>query len=258
MKVSEMTEGLPPKILIYGPPGTGKTAFAMTAGASAQLLDLDKGWTTARSLKDAFTARRQEVDVLGFYEDDPKKALAFVRCKTKLMEIAELCYQGKYPFKVLVVDSLTALSEFALRFIMGNSGGIYYPATGALRPPEIQHWGLAISEVSNFLLILRSLPIAVVLIAHSHRDQMVEAGGNKQDIIEVAVFGKNLPSKVPAYFDEVLFSKVVEEGGGKRDFVLQTQPTSIVQARTRSQIPDRYSMRGGLPSLLETYYSYKI
>lgn len=237
-KLSEMQQIVAPKIVLYGEPRTGKTAWVMTGGEHVQLLDLDKGYRTGLYLKDKFLDERRKVDVISCYEDDPAKAKAFSQAQMELMRIADACLKGTYPFKVLAIDSLSALADFSLRQIMASSGGF-------TAKKEYQHWGIAISQIENILLILRSLPIAVVLIAHSKQKEI-----NGVEKTVVGVFGQELPNTVVKYFDEVFYSKVVYGPSNTVQYKIQTKPTPMLVAGSRTNQGDDIDMNLGLKDTL--------
>lgn len=233
----------PPKILLYGPPGTGKTAFATSAGAGTQIIDLDLGIRTASTFKDSWTSSRSKIDVIQISDSNPLIASSLQILKSKLLTISDQCSKSTYPYRLLVVDSLSAIGDMAMRSVMSNSGGLD-------NKREIQHWGLAIKEVENCIFILRTLPIAVILIAHAQRDKI-----GTQDIVEVAIFGKNLPSGILRHFDEVWFSYIEPGPGGKDKYRVQTSSDAIKTARTRSQISSFDTSNGLLPLLTSMNWS---
>jgi hypothetical protein len=232
-----------PKILIYGAFGTGKTALAMTLGKRLQLLDFDDGVVTGAGIHDKFLEARMSVDIKQFLETEPGRALAFIKGKAAILDIVNQCNKKTYPFQALCLDSLTTMFEAAMRYILGSSGKLSSIDRPVI-PPEIQHWGLAFNEITQVLLYLRTLPIPVVLIAHQQKD-MVDG----QSMVEVAIPGKNMPDKIPGYFDEVWYMKS-QTIGKNTSYVVQTLSTTNTRARTRYGIPDNTDVSIGLEALL--------
>jgi hypothetical protein len=237
-----------PKILIYGKPGTGKTAFSTTMADVTQVIDFDGGLLTCKSFPDKFQPQRLKLfeeggpfkHVRECFEDDPSKATAFNKAMSILKDISEEERSGKYLPRILVIDSLTTLADFAVRAVLFNNGMLG-------KAPQIQHWGLAIISIEEFLMLVRCLrKTVVILLAHTDSD-MVE--GVMQ--ANIAVPGQKLPSKITSYFDEILYAKTVNGAAGKVDFVLQTRNTPSAVARTRANLPDKFNMDEGLSSMLK-------
>jgi len=221
----------PPKIILYGEGGVGKTCFVATYGEGLQLIDCNRGLLSAKTLKDKWTAERHKIDVVSCYESDPKRATAWGILKKTVLQIYEDCLKGIYPHKVLAIDSLTDVAEYALRGICGNSGSLGQPE----KVTQAQ-WGLAIAEVYNLFVYLRALPIPVVITAHT---MIVTIGTGKDAVTRqvLSIYGKNLAPNLINLFDEVDYVKtrIVQ---GKPEPYLQTMKDAFVQAKTRSQLVD--------------------
>lgn len=243
MKVADI-EMLPPKILLYGEVGVGKTALALTLGAKAQVLDLDGGLRTGLSITDSFRQDRMSVDVKSFRDHEPhKRAKAFAALKTAVYEIHNDLVNKRYQFKALIVDSLSSLADLAVNYVMFNSGKL-----GA--SPEIQHWGIAFTEIKNVLSVIYTLPIPVVVIAHE-QVKTVGSGAAKRDTLEIAIQGKNLPAQICRYFDEIWYMRSRPIGGGKFQYVLQTVNDDLLAARSRACLPNYTDTACGMWKLLE-------
>lgn len=238
MKLSEIKVKAP-KILIYGPAGTGKTACALTLGSRAHVVDMDDGLLTGLTLQDKWSEDRQQVDVVQFLEEDPRTARAFLSVKKHLMDVVNKARQGKWEFDALVIDSLTAMAEFAMRSVLASNGMLG-------NVPQIQHWQLAFTEVENIMIILRAMPCPVILIAH---DQVRTI--DEQDYVRIAIPGKNMPTKITRYFDEVFYSKVKTKGGGKREYLLQTRASGSIEAKSRGNLEALVDTSIGMTGILK-------
>lgn len=249
MKLSELAASKPkaPHILLYGEVGCGKTALALTLGQRAQLLDIDDGFMTGASLKDKHHAARIGVDVVQFPEPQPHlKATQFASVKRHVINSANALAGKRYPFSALIIDSLSSLAESAVAMVMANSSRIQ-------ETPEIQHWGMAFSEIKNVLAVVRAMDIVVVLIAHEQVKSIGE-GKTKRDTIEIAVQGKNLPSQICRYFDEIWYLDTRPAGGGKLKYTIKTLGDGTVPARSRLGLPDQTEVTDlDLWSLLAKY-----
>lgn len=228
-----------PKVLLWGDVGSGKTAYALTLGKRAQVIDLDEGLLTGVTLVDKFQPDRQAVDVKQFLEPAPhRQATVFAKVKAYVSEVAAACQSKKFEYDALIVDSLSALAEAALNFIMMNSGKLN-------QQPEIQHWGLAFSEIKNVIAVLRSLPVPVVLIAHE-QVKSFGSGVNKEEKLELAVSGKNLASQISRYFDEIWYMRVQPQGAGKNRYALQTISDGKIPCRSRCNLPNYFDTSIGM------------
>lgn len=244
MKLGEMTLARPPNILLYGPVGCGKTALALTLGERAQIADMDDGLKTGLSLKDSMYNMRTQVDVRQFLETNlPKTAVAFRGFKSFVYGLPADIQAKRWPFQALIIDSLTTWADAATKYIMSNGGRID-------DAPEIQHWGLSFNEITNVLGVIRTLPVPVILIAHE-QVKSIGKGLNAEEKLEIAVSGKNLPSKITRYFDEVWYMKAKPAGAGKMQYVVQTVSDDKKIARSRGCLPDNTDTSCGMWELLK-------
>jgi hypothetical protein len=237
MKLSEI-KLTAPHVIIHSPPGRGKTALALTLGSVAQVIDMDNGLRTGLTLQDKWTSHRHSVDVKQALEDNPGTAVAFKKARSYIEAAATDLRAGRWPYKALVVDSLTALAESAMYEVLSNNGMLG-------KQPQIQHWGLAQILVQQVLVTLRSMPCVVMLTAH----QVVrEIDG--VDVSDISVYGKNLPSKICGYFDEVWAMKIRFGAGTERQYLIQTTGSPSVIARTRDNVGDNLDANLGMIEIL--------
>lgn len=223
----------PPKILLMGTFGTGKTVFSTSLGSQTEVLDLNRGLRSAFMFKDEFSKERAETEVKQCWDEEPERAKVFPRVRSFVNGIASECKKGTYKKKILVVDSYTDLATESLRNVLDGAGILG-------KQPQIQHWGAAFLQLENLMYVLRTLPIVVILTSHIRR---VETGDTTTYILETP--GKNLPQKIPTFFDEVWCAKI----RGK-DYVLQTTGTSGMACRTRSGLENNTKQNVGLKEVL--------
>ncbi len=243
MKLSELPKK-PPHICVYGEVGCGKTALALTAGARAQVLDLDDGLLTGIHLDDKFKQDRLQVDVKQFLEPDPAhKATVFARVKQYIYGLPRDMKNGNWPYEVFIMDSLSTFADSAVQMIMGNSGRL-----GS--NPEIQHWGMAFTEIKNVLNVVKTFPCVVILIAHE-QVKVIGKPPNEEIKLELAVSGKNLPSQIARYYDELWYLRNRPTGGNKIQRVLQTAGRGSIAARSRDCLPDMTDTSIGMWGLLK-------
>lgn len=245
MNLKDAVQLTPPKVLLYGPAGTWKTTFSTTWGQETEILDLDKGLLSALKVQDSWTSQRHQVDVTPCYDVNPNSPTAFTSAKKRIFELSSLLSTKSYKKKLLVVDSLSALGDHAMRSILGNSGKIASLSQGKAIQVTQQEWGLAITEVKNVLTVLRSLPVAVVVVAHELTEQI-----DNTTRIKIWALGAKLPDELPTFFDEVWYSRVIGAGAERRA-VLQTVGTSSVIARSRGCLPDLWETKKGIQETLK-------
>lgn len=247
-----------PKIILMGPSGCGKTALACTLGKGAKLWAFESGYITALTLKDNFATQRNEVDLAGpvykgqstsYVEQTPMAPAAWVRFKTDLISFSNGAIldanKPDAPRCAHIFDSLTTMFEAAMRYVMANSGK-------PLGNPEIQHWGIAFTEVYNMLNIIRSLPGTAILLAHTQRDEVKKNKSDKegQQIIELAIPGKNFPSKVTAIFNEVWYMRMEQAAGNTFRRTLQTMSDPQISAKTQFQLGNNFDTNVGMTDIL--------
>lgn len=243
MKVGDLVDLGPPRILLYGEVGAGKTALSLTLGERAQIADLDGGVRTGVSLKDDFTSHRKAVDLRTFPEPEPhKKATVFAKFKNYVYGLGGDIQRKTFTYDALIIDSLSALADSAVHYIMSNSG----KTEGN---PELQHWGLAFTEIKNVLAVARSLPIVLVVTAHE-QVKSIGKGDSKEDKLEIALPGKNLASQICRYFDEIWYLRVRPSGGGKSQYLIQTRGNGAILARSRGGLADMTDTKVGMWELI--------
>ena len=230
----------PPKILLYGPPGAGKTAFVGTGGKNVQILDLDGGLRTLGTLKDQWSDNRKlALDAaIECHEENPRKALAFNKCRSYLMSVVDQCNQGKYPYKVLVLDSLTTMSEYAMRSILAANAMLG-------KNPQVQHWGARDIMFKEILIQIKALPSVVIVLAHQ------SLGSEEDQTYTPAIAGKQLPPLLHSQFDEILHCRVRKVAQGKVQHIIESQSQGDCLVRSRTNFPSPFEMDKGLEALLD-------
>jgi hypothetical protein len=245
MKLSEAYKNRPPKILMYGPPGSGKTALSLTLGKKLEVIDVANGLQTGLTLDDKFREDRGQVEVFSCTDIDQHWPRVFSR----LVKIKNEITSGSYPFKAVLIDDLSTLADMALRQVMLPllQDGKYRTKSGG---PELQHWGLAITQLKNLCFAIQNLPIITILNCHDMNEVM--PGTTDVYKKQIAVYGKNLPAHISGTFDELWYTYVKDEGGGKRSFRIQTFPSTYITCRSRNQVKDGIDQTLGMAEILLT------
>jgi len=198
---------------------------------------MDDNLDVAHGLKDNLSKDRLEVDVKQFIDANPiSQPTAFKKVKQYILSVQQMCQKGTYPFDVLCLDSLTALSVASQYEVMKNSGK-------AGDNPEIQHWGLLLTEIENVITYLRALPIPVIFICHEllltaeeSPNLKVEIGKNQGPSqiskVAIAIPGQKLPPKITRMFSEIWYMDIQNIGQGKSKILLRTLPTETITCRS--------------------------
>lgn len=248
IKLSELTDLTPPKLLIVGAPGTGKTANALTVGDAGEVLDLDRGLKTGLTLDDKWKSTRLKIDVTPCYDSNPKVPTAYRKYKDRLIAIANGCADGTYKKRVLITDSLTSLCDHSLRYVTSGKISTVFEAPKTTQP----EWGLAIAEVEQCMMILRQLPIAVIVLAHELPLIIPASPGVAEQVrIKVWAFGAKLPHKMPGFFEEIWNSNILIGGGNTRKYVFRTKGTSSIECKSRGNLEDQIDQDLGMVAILK-------
>lgn len=246
----------PPKILIYGPGGSGKTALVSQA-SNGYLFDFDDGMLTAKNMNDSFSSLRKSIEFDLYKDLNPSKPEGWKKAKEKLLQISEQCALKKWPFNCCVLDSFTGLSQAIQNDVMFNAGK-------PLGKPEIQHYGLIVSELENAMTLITSLSNTLVLIT-AHEMPILSRKGQighpEQDIFKMIPLcaGTKLGPKLPWMFDEVWYADR-NSIGGKTSYVVSGKPSSYNDSRTRSGFVEEFDHTNvGLVELLKKInYNYEV
>ncbi len=235
------------KILLVGPSGNGKTCLATTLGKRAVVLDLNRGLGSAMTLKDGLQEARGLCDVKNCWGGSPgdvwKRTASYVES-----------YVQRPERPALVIDGLSDLLEASLGEALGDAG---YAGGAKVTQPM---WGVAIAQVERLMWKLRSTNTVVVMLAHTQRimvDSLITPAGAfvklEEDVTKevLAVYGKALPQKIPAMFDEVWYLRTSGSSASQKRLV-QSQPSDVVECcKTRYQLPDGTSASLGMEKLLD-------
>ena len=156
---------------------------------------------------------------------------AYPRFLDRVNEIGALIDKGTCPFKTLVLDSGTTLSNICMNYVLRADGKPY-------TQPQIQHWGRQTALLETVFDQLTAWPLIKIVTAHIQRTQ----NDLLQTIEMLPLLTGKFAAKSAIYFDEVYFLEIERKTEGtekKLRAVCRTQSTpTLKQAKSRFGIPD--------------------
>ena len=239
MKLSDLEPSKNIKLLVFGDSGAGKTTFSCGFPAPLHVCDFDLKVTSAANYYQG-TDQLQGITYEQYPMDKSNPADSGRRFNNDMSELKKLARDGNFPYKTLVIDSLTTMSDRIMEYLMKENTGIKRTITKGGQAPALQDYGVFRIFMKQMIGELLSLPCNVIFTAHIEvlKDEMTGA------LLRVPMLTGKLAKELPIYFEEVYWAHVVGEGDKKRH-VAQTQSDS--KFNCRSQIK-------GLPKLIDLKY----
>ena len=208
------TAVLPPdklRVLVYGAVGSGKTRFAGTFPRPL-FLDTDRG---IRSLHSAGLS----IDYEDFADVEGAKVYEAALALVKQVDRAK--------YDTIVLDSLTTFAERTLDYVLKANNH-----TG--QNPTQPDWGMQITKIKEFLNVLVSTGLNVVVIAH----QFLAKDEVTQRTWAMPLVTGKLANRIGMYFDEMYHADSEEDRKTKQaTYQLQTKATGVFSARSRLDLP---------------------
>lgn len=217
MKLTHKAPSSTQRVLIYGPPKAGKTQLASSLASDFDLLwfDLENGYATLLKLPPDQQERIELISVpdtrtfpiaietmlkvmLGLRVEicEEHGKIGCQLCKKNEAPFASVCLNDLPPTCIVVVDSLTQLTNSAIANITKNQPDDY--------KMEFSDWGNLKTLVEKFLSHVQAAKYNIVCISHEEEVTM-EDGRAKI----VPVCGSSKSSRNTAkYFDHVVYCEV--------------------------------------------------
>lgn len=256
------------KLLLIGDAGSGKTgalASLIRSGYNLRILDFDNGLDILRHVLGDY--RPQPGQVIYETLTDKRKAaggkaivdgvpMAFAKAMDLLThwkmperkigertipayDLGKLTTWGEKD--VLVVDSMSFMSDAAMRHVLSANGRV-------MGPPQLQDWGEAIRMVEDTLGLLYSDAVKCHVIITSHIT-FVGGGDDGQGVSKgyPNTLGQKLPPKVGRYFNGVLLVKVKGVGANAKR-IIRTVSEGLVELKNPApnKVPSELDIQDGL------------
>lgn len=245
------------KLLFVGDSGSGKTgalASLAAAGYKVRILDLDNGVDVLRDLLTSGKYPASAIENVEYVTVTetmknvggkliPVKASVWQRVTSLLdkwkdgdLDLGPITSWDSQT--VLVIDSLTMLSDAALFYILAMNGRLG-------QHPHQSDWGLAQSLVENLFRMLYDDGVKCNVIVNCHIKPMGDENG--PDRYYPNTLGKALPPKVGRYFNTVLLAQSSGRGQNlKRQIFTVSQGTVECKNTAPSKVLPAYPLESGL------------
>lgn len=248
------------KMLYIGNSGAGKTgslASLAAAGYNLRILDLDNGLdvlknvlTAENSIYDKSAAERVQfitvTDPMRMVAGRliPKQPTVWSRTAGLLNNWVDPETKESFgpitswtPKEILVIDSLSMLSDAAMKFILGMNGRLG-------QRPQQSDWGSAQDLIESLIQMLYDESVKCNVIITSH---ITYIGPDGDQIGYPNTLGKALPPKLGRYFNSVLMARSQGQGSGLRRKIL-TNTSGIIELKNTApnKVKPEYPLETGL------------
>lgn len=194
-KLSEIPVTENKTVLAYGSSGAGKTVFACSFPGPIYVADFDGKVTSAAAFFKG-TPQAEQIE----YDNFSGKH-AYMQFVKKFNELGVIPAE-KFPFKTLVVDSITLLSASMMDEVMKQNPGSQRSKMDTTLVPNLKDYQIAISHFKDQIRKILSLKdrCNVVMTAHISTDKDETTG---EITVQPLIWGKDLPAWLPMVFEEV-------------------------------------------------------
>lgn len=255
-------------MLLIGNSGSGKSgalASLAAAGYNLRILDVDNGLDVLKNLLTDKNSEYRKINPNCAKQVEfitvtdkmksvngklmPSAATVWTRCMGLLNDWKEKGEGGidinKHghistwgPNDILVIDSLTMLSNAALAFILGMNGRLG-------QHPQLQDWGAGQSLIENLLQMLYDESVRCNVIINCHITFIGEENGPQMGFPNT--LGKALPPKVGRYFNTILMAKSTGQGTNVKQKIL-TRTSGVIELKNTApmRVLPEYDLSSGL------------
>jgi len=228
MKLSELKTDENIKILLFGESGSGKTCFASNFPGPTHYYDFDLKVGSVNSFN-------KNIDHITFDQyplDKSDPGGAGKRFNHDMGELKKLAVKGEFPYKTIVIDSLTTLSDRLMEHIMRENPGVKRTPTKLAQAPALQDYGMFRIFMKQFIAEILALPCNIIMVAHVEIIKDETTG----QLLRVPMLTGKLAKELVIYFEEVYYA-YVEGEGSSRKYMLQTQADKKFNCRSQRGLP---------------------
>lgn len=217
--------------MFIGDPGTGKTIQACSFPGPVYVFDCDNRMRPVLN----FHGSRTDITFDTYHRDYPKFARQL-----------EYIYD-KNPYKTVVVDSLTILSDMIILQSI-RSAGIgedkerIGKRIGGVQVADIQDYNMESGALTQVMDALRGLRCHVILTAHLITT--TETNLKTKKVTEnrsVLTAGKKIGAKLPTFFDEI-YGFYAEGSGAFKKYLVNTQNNGLDMGKTSQLLDEDYDV----------------
>jgi hypothetical protein len=224
--ISLNPEDLKLKVLGWGQPGSGKTYFYREFPAPRYLFDFDGGYITLRGCDIEFDLYQDAWDQI---QGGKLVNSAWDIFEKKLQEFAK-----DLPFASVCLDSITALELSIMEKLQKLNPSMENGRKK--RAPTLPDYQELIAVMKRLLIMFKNLPCNVYVTAH---EQILQNELTKSINFLPRITGKNAPSELFSWFDEVYHFEPTEEKG-VMSYKVRTTPAKKHFAKSRWGCLDTY------------------
>lgn len=230
--------------LYKGEPGTRKSTQALTYPKPQYWLSYDMKMNALVLPMKHFGIKPSEIT----YDDYTDWSTAEAKLER---------FRSEFPYKTLVVDSITSLADMVLRQTVSmktgttKSGNQQGKKIAGISVNEIEDYNAEAAALTTLIALLKDIhkyhKIDVIMIAHVIRTESKDLTGITNVSRTIVTAGKKPAAKLPAYCDEVYHFGVgsnidVSRGG---DYEILTSHVGDDFARTSLPLPTKITIGNG-------------